>query len=139
MTPEEILEEVERRGAVMYRTGESLRVRPASAIPPDLIRTLRAHKRDLLPLVKQADTYRGTSECWRIASSAGVPINRSVVINDWMTITDPVRCAEDTLLKLELTLAYRNAGHDPFFKTLIDGYVARLAACGVYVQVQNFS
>jgi 3-polyprenyl-4-hydroxybenzoate decarboxylase len=55
MTPSAIIEAVRRRGAVVYRTGDSLRVRPASAVPPDLIEALRVHKAALLREIPDYD------------------------------------------------------------------------------------
>jgi len=51
MTVEAILDEVRRCGATIYRTGNVVRVRPISAIPPALAAELRTRKADILPLV----------------------------------------------------------------------------------------
>ncbi len=132
----ELLVEVKRCGAVAYRVGDRIRVRPAAQIPPRLLEELRQHREALLSLVPE---QREADNCWRVMGAPGASRLSPIVINDWMTITNPSRCAEDTLLKLELVLAYKNTGHDKFFAMLVDGYVARLAACGIKVQVENFS
>lgn len=51
MTPEAVLAEVHRRGAIAYRTGDTIRLRPASVLPAELIEAVRQHKAELLPLV----------------------------------------------------------------------------------------
>lgn len=48
MTTQDLLLELHRRGAVAYRVGDKVRVRPATAVPPDLARRLREHKAELL-------------------------------------------------------------------------------------------
>lgn len=50
-----LLAEVRSRGAVAYRLGDRIRLRPATAIPPDLLDRLRAHKTELLQLVPDFD------------------------------------------------------------------------------------
>lgn len=55
MTTSALLEEVRRCGAIVYRTGDCLRVRPASAIPPDLVARLCTHKAELLQLLPDYD------------------------------------------------------------------------------------
>lgn len=51
MTVQALLDEVRRCGALIYRIGDVVRVRPISAIPPALAAELRTHKADILPLV----------------------------------------------------------------------------------------
>jgi len=50
-----LLAEVHRRGAVAYRVGDRLRIRPAAAVPPELVERLRQHKAELMPLVPERD------------------------------------------------------------------------------------
>lgn len=53
MTAHDLLAELHRRGAVAYRVGDRLRVRPADAVPPELLDRLRQYKAALLPLVPE--------------------------------------------------------------------------------------
>jgi hypothetical protein len=50
-----LLAEVRRHGAVAYRVDNRIRLRPATAIPPDLLERLRQHKAELLALVPDYD------------------------------------------------------------------------------------
>src|SRR5437899_935691 len=52
-TAHELLDELRRRGAVAFRVGDRLRVRPADVVPPELVDRLRAHKAELLGLVAE--------------------------------------------------------------------------------------
>ena len=51
MSATALLAELHRLGAVAYRAGDGIRVRPASAIPPELFERLRQHKSELLRVV----------------------------------------------------------------------------------------
>lgn len=53
MTARDLLAEVHRCGAVAYRIGDRLRIRPADAVTPELVDRLRQHKAELLPLVPE--------------------------------------------------------------------------------------
>jgi hypothetical protein len=48
-----LLAEVYRRGAIAYRIGDHIRLRPAAAIPCDLLARVRRHKTELLPLLPE--------------------------------------------------------------------------------------
>lgn len=55
MTPaSEILAEIEAVGAVAYRRGDEVRMRPARAITPALLDRVRRHKRELLAVLPTA-------------------------------------------------------------------------------------
>jgi hypothetical protein len=51
MTPTAVLAEIRRRGAVAYRVGDMIRLRPASVLPAELVDAVRQHKAALMPLV----------------------------------------------------------------------------------------
>lgn len=54
MTALEILAELHARGAVAYRRGGNVHVRPPEAITPELLECVKAHKADLLPILPDA-------------------------------------------------------------------------------------
>jgi len=49
-----ILDELRARGAVAYRRGGDVRMRPARAITPELLERVKRHKAELLPLLPDA-------------------------------------------------------------------------------------
>ena len=53
MTPAAMLAEIRRRGAIAYRKGDTIRLRPASVLPPELIEAVRRHKAELLAVVPE--------------------------------------------------------------------------------------
>jgi hypothetical protein len=48
-----LLEELSARGVRVVPAGDKLRLRPAEAIPPDLLERVRAHKQELLAVLGQ--------------------------------------------------------------------------------------
>jgi len=54
VTPSALLAEIHRHGAIAYRAGDTIRLRPASALNPKLIEQVRQHKADLLPFLPTA-------------------------------------------------------------------------------------
>lgn len=65
MNAEELLDEVEALGVTVDRDGDVLRLRPGSAVPPDLVEELRAHKPALLELVGLRGWPEASRECVR--------------------------------------------------------------------------
>lgn len=51
MSAAAILDELRARGAVAYRRGDQVRMRPGSVITPGLLDAVRRHKDELLPLL----------------------------------------------------------------------------------------
>ena len=54
MTPAALLDELTRRGVTITPNGDKLRLRPAAALPPDLVEQVRAHKPEILTLLRQS-------------------------------------------------------------------------------------
>jgi hypothetical protein len=58
MTAEEVLSELEARQVELAVAGDHLRFRPATAVPEDLREELRAHKAELLEILRTQSTPR---------------------------------------------------------------------------------
>ena len=58
MTVEALLVELRDRGVQLVPEGDRLRVRPASAVPPDLLGRLREHKAEVLALLTGRPSVR---------------------------------------------------------------------------------
>lgn len=52
MTPSDLLSEIQARQVELMVVGDRLRIRPAGALPPDLREELRAHKAEVVELLK---------------------------------------------------------------------------------------
>lgn len=133
MTPAvALLAEVNRRGATARRVGDHIHLRPATALPADLLDRVRAHKADLLRLLRNGEP----TGPWRVVIETCDPHHDQVVLNAWTKVSDPARCIERYLVELELAVTHKNAGYDTAFTALIDEYIATLAACGCKVRVE---
>src|SRR6266545_4974089 len=54
MTAAALIAELRARGVELIPTGDRIRFRPASAVPPDLVERLRHHKAEVLRLLTPA-------------------------------------------------------------------------------------
>lgn len=52
MTPSDLLSEIQARHVELMVVGDRLRIRPANALPPDLREELRAHKAEVVELLR---------------------------------------------------------------------------------------
>lgn len=136
MTPAGVLEEIRRRGAIAYRAGDTIRLRPASVLPPELIDAVRQHKTELLPLVPTANADAPSTGAWRVVVDRDEPAPGPIRLNAWTTIVDPTKCIAASRADLELAVAARNAGRErSSLVALIDERIATLAACGCVARV----
>jgi hypothetical protein len=67
----ELLNELRRRGAIAYRVGDRLRVRPADVVPAELVDRLREHKAALLSLVPEHSLIDYEANYVELTASAG--------------------------------------------------------------------
>jgi hypothetical protein len=65
MSPAEFLAELARLGFTLTQEGAGIRITPADRLTEDLRRTIRAHKADLLALLRTGAAAEGSGRCER--------------------------------------------------------------------------
>ena len=113
-------------------------MRPAAALPTELLDRLRQHKTDLLLLLPDA-AGKELAGPWRVVVESCRPRQGSVAIDAITTTTSPGGCIEHTLIALERAVMHKNAGRETAFPDLIDNYLRHLTACGCQVRVELVS
>ena len=147
-TPEAVLAEIRSRGAIAYRRGDTIRLRPASILPAELVEAVRRHKPELLRLVPERPP-EDASTCtdvavppssppaWQLIVESRHPRPGPIQLNPWTLIVDPTTCIAARLADLQMAVAAKNAGREhSMLVALIDEYVTTLKVCGATVRVQ---
>lgn len=79
MTPAAMLAEIRRRGAIAYRKGDTIRLRPASVLPPELnVRKTRPRRGDpIAPGASERDIAAAVGlsrrRIWEAKQAASIP------------------------------------------------------------------
>ena len=88
MDPVQILADIRRRGVTIFRHGDRLHLRPASAVTPEIARQVTAMKARLLPLVTEQPTGAQPTE---LRDESAAEADPYCVLSDEIQIDDLAR------------------------------------------------